>query len=309
MGSALVRKLIDKKYAVRVLDNNSRGSLTRLSDFRHSFQIFSGDIRNPSIVKKATKGVETVIHLASINGTELFYQKPDEVLDVSIRGLLTLLDACQMNNVKECFFTSSSEVNPNPTKIPTDESIPLVIPDPTNPRFSYAAGKIASEMMLLYQGRKIFKRMCIIRPHNVYGPDMGWEHVIPQLTLRMRQLPQTNRTSTFQIQGTGRETRSFIYIDDFVDGLMLVLQKGKNREIYNIGVQEETTIRHLTTLIAKTLGRNIRIAPGKLQPGSPLRRCPDTTKLRALRFEPSISLQEGVKRTVLWYDAHANEKP
>ena len=271
-------------------------------------EIFQGDIRDPRLVTRATEKVDTIIHLASINGTELFYQKPDLVLDVAIHGLLILLDSCQKNRVRECIFTSSSEVNPIPDIIPTPEDLPLVIPDPLNPRYSYAAGKIASEMMLLHQGRKIFKRMCIVRPHNVYGPDMGWEHVIPQLTLRMRQLPQTNRTSTFQIQGTGRETRSFIYIDDFVEGFLKIIRKGRNREIYNIGIQRETRIDYLAKMIAKFLGKDIRIAPGKLQPGSPLRRCPDTSKLRSLGFEPSISLKEGVKRTVLWYDAHANEK-
>ena len=71
--------------------------------------------------------------------------------------------------------------------MPTDESVPLVVPDPLNPRLSYGAGKIISEMMAINFGRKHFERVLIFRPHNVYGPDMGFDHVIPQFAVRLKR--------------------------------------------------------------------------------------------------------------------------
>ena len=73
-------------------------------------------------------------------------------------------------------------------EVPTDESAPLSVPDPLNPRYSYGGGKIISELMTINWGRKHFERAVIFRPHNVFGPDMGWEHVVPQFAVRMKAL-------------------------------------------------------------------------------------------------------------------------
>ena len=88
--------------------------------------------------------------------------------------------------VRSLVLASSSEVYQTPPHVPTDESAPLVVPDPTNPRYSYGGGKIISELMAINYGRKFFDRVLIFRPHNVYGPDMGCEHVIPQFALRLK---------------------------------------------------------------------------------------------------------------------------
>src|SRR5262249_18729411 len=147
-----------------------------------------GDIRNRDDVLAATAGVDAVCHLAFVNGTEFFYSRPDLVLDVAVKGMSNILDACMKCGVDELYLTSSSEVYQSPPVIPTDETVALSIPDCLNPRYSYAAGKIISEIMTVNYGRRHFRRVVIVRPHNVYGPDMGWEHVIPQLVLRMKQL-------------------------------------------------------------------------------------------------------------------------
>ena len=144
------------------------------------------------------------MHAAFVNGTQFFYSMPQLVLDVGIRGMLNVLDACLAHDVPELFVASSSEVYQTPPRIPTDESVPFSIPDPMNPRYSYAAGKITSEMLAINYARTHFQRMVIFRPHNVYGPDMGWEHVIPQFVLR---LPACAAGPTgpvrFDVLGTG----------------------------------------------------------------------------------------------------------
>jgi nucleoside-diphosphate-sugar epimerase len=112
----------------------------------------------------------------------------------------------------------------------------------------------------------------IFRPHNVYGPDMGWEHVIPQLVLRLRELCASQDTCIrLPIQGSGRETRAFVHIDDFTDGLAVMLDRGEHLEIYNIGSTEEVSIAEVAKIIGFSFQREVNAIPGPLQPGSPLR--------------------------------------
>jgi len=195
-----------------------------------------------------------------------------------------------------------------PAEVPTDESAGLSVPDPLNPRYSYGGGKIISELMAINYGRKHFDRMVIFRPHNVYGPQMGWEHVIPQFVVRMKDLVENNETE-FQIQGTGKETRSFIYIDDFTDGLMKMIEQGEHLNIYHIGTMDEITVEELAKEVARYFGTEITIVPGELTEGSTPRRCPDISKIRQLGFEPNIKISEGVEKTAKWYVEHYEKKP
>src|SRR5258708_36598385 len=94
--------------------------------------------------------------------------------------------ACRSEGVGPLVLASSSEVYQTPPHVPTDELAPLLVPDPTNPRYSYGGGKIISELMAINYGRKYFARVLIFRPPNVYGPDMGWEQVIPQLPIGLK---------------------------------------------------------------------------------------------------------------------------
>ena len=99
--------------------------------------------------------------------------------------MINVIDACRKQKVGRLMLASSSEVYQTPPHIPTDETAPLTVPDVLNPRYSYGAGKLISEVMAINFGRKFFERVLIFRPHNVYGPDMGFEHVIPQFALRL----------------------------------------------------------------------------------------------------------------------------
>lgn len=301
LGNALVTRLINSGSKVVILDNESRRSIERLKSKKVGVTFIKGDIRDPKIVNDACKNVDSVIHLAYINGTEFFYSIPEKVIEVGVKGMIHVLDACIKHGVKEIVLLSSSEVYNNPSVIPTPEKVPLIIPDTSNPRFSYAGGKIISELMTLYYGKKYFKRAMIVRPHNVYGPNMGREHVIAQFIIRMGDLRKKSNNFIFPLQGTGHETRSFIYIDDFTDAFMALLKKGKHLETYNIGTMNEASIEHVASLIAELLSVTIKIRPGKLLAGSPIRRCPDTRKIQKLGFKPKITLKEGLKSSVDWY--------
>src|SRR5687767_9276682 len=101
LGAPLVRALLQRGYSVRVLDNLSRGSLSRLQDVRNEIELIDGDIRNWEVVSAACRGVDTVCHLAFVNGTQFFYEKPAYVLDVGVKGITNVLDACLKQDVKD----------------------------------------------------------------------------------------------------------------------------------------------------------------------------------------------------------------
>jgi len=303
IGSALVKALVRRGARVRSLDNDSRGSRHRLGDVASDVEFVVGDMRDPDVVRKAAAGVECVCHLAYVNGTEFFYTMPEVVLEVAVKGAFNVIDACVKEGVPEFVLASSSEVYQTPERVPTPEDVPLVVPDPHNPRYSYGAGKILSEVLAINYGRRHFQRTTIFRPHNVYGADMGWEHVIPQFVVRTRALCQEVAGKILlPIQGTGQETRAFIYVDDMIEGVLLVMDKGEHLGIYNVGTEDEVTVETVAKEVGRFYGRELTVAPGVLQPGGTKRRCPDVSRLRALGFAPRTSLRDGLAVTIKWYD-------
>jgi nucleoside-diphosphate-sugar epimerase len=303
IGSSLVKALLRTGCSVRVLDDNSRGRVRRLGEVANDIEFIAGDIRDAAAVENAARGMDELHHLAFVNGTEFFYNAPDLVLDVGVRGMINVIDACRKQNVGTLVLASSSEVYQTPPKFPTDESAPLVVPDVLNPRYSYGASKLISEVMAINFGRKYFQRVLIFRPHNIYGPDMGREHVVPQFALRIYAASkrQPGGRLCFEIQGTGEETRSFCYIDDLVAGVLAVREKGEHLGVYHVGTSEEVTIAELAQRIAAHAGREIELVAGKLPPGGTLRRCPDISKLRRIGYKPRVPLEQGLKATLDWY--------
>ena len=311
IGSSLVKALVRAGCSVKVLDDNSRGAPRRLKGLEKDIEFIAGDIRDAAAVEKAALGMDEVHHLAFVNGTEFFYQSPELVLDVGVRGMINVVDACRKNGIGNLVLASSSEVYQTPPTIPTDESVALVVPDPLNPRYSYGAGKLISEIMAINFGRKYFERVLIFRPHNVYGPDMGWEHVVPQFALRMQALAERQPSGRlrFDIQGSGKESRSFCFVDDLVAGVMVMRDKGEHLGIYHVGTSEEVTIADLAQRIAKQAGREIELIPGKPAPGGVARRCPDISKLARLGYKPRVPLSAGLRPTLSWYWSHADLAP
>ncbi len=311
IGSALVKALVRDGHAVRVLDDNSRGAPRRLKQVEGDIEFISGDIRDAAAVARAVRGMDEVHHLAFVNGTEFFYSAPDLVLDVGVKGMINVIDACRSEGVRSLVLASSSEVYQTPPQVPTDERAPLIVPDPTNPRYSYGGGKIISELMALNYGRKFFDRVLIFRPHNVYGPDMGWEHVVPQFARRLRAIAAQRPEGIlpFELQGDGRQTRSFCHVDDLVAGVLAMRAKGEHLNIYHIGTTEEITIAELATRIATLAGRQIELIHRPAPEGGTERRCPDIGKLEKLGYRPRVTLAQGLPPTVDWYWAHEDLAP
>jgi len=295
IGSNICQLLVNANHNVKIFDNNSRGSISKIKKIKRKIKFIKGDIRNKESLKRALKNTDAVIHLAYINGTKYFYSNPVLILDIAIKGILNIIEACIKNRVKELYLASSSEVYQTPQKIPTDELEPLKIPDIFNPRYSYGGGKILTELMGVHYGKKYFKKLIIFRPHNVYGPDMGSDHVIPEFIKRFKTL----KRKKFKIQGTGNEIRSFIYIEDFIDAFELILKKGKHLNIYNIGTSEKIKIKELAFRLSRIFKKKIILKKTPLARGGTKVRIPDINKIKKLGFKSKFSLDKGLKKILL----------
>lgn len=310
LGSALAKKLVQLDFNVTIFDNNIRGSLSKIKNIYDKINYIEGDIRNIEDVKEATKNIDIIFHLAFINGTKYFYENPELVLDVGVKGAINILDCSLAINTNTFIMASSSEIYNAPTTIPTSENERAIITDIKNPRFSYAGGKLISELLSINYFRKKSTRDMIFRPHNIFGPDMGNEHVIPDLIKKIfiASNSLTKKECTIDIQGTGKETRAFCYVDDAVDQLIYMLNSGKKGEIYNIGIQKEINIMKLITDISSILKINTNIRPSEILTGSTSRRCPNTSKIRTLGYKEINNYDVGLKKTIDWYVNNLKKK-
>jgi nucleoside-diphosphate-sugar epimerase len=303
LGAAVCKRMLAAGYEVRVFDDNSRGHPRRLASIAKDIEFVEGDIRDEQLVAQATNGMDWVFHLAFINGTKFFYERPDLVLDVGIRGALNTIGAAKKYGVEKYIMASSSEVYQQPTIIPTTEDERIIIPDISNPRFSYSGGKILSELLTLHYFSDSDTQRIIFRPHNVFGPDMGWEHVIPEFMRRVRfsLVSGAREEADFEIQGDGSATRAFCFVDDAANGVIIAAEHGRDGNLYNIGVDEETSIAQLAHDVGALAGLKLNIIPTQAPSGGTSRRCPDVSRIKSLGYRAEVNLKQGLEACWDWY--------
>ena len=300
IGAYLTRRMLANGHEVLAIDNFIRGRQSRLDDLAGDVHTLDLDVRDKDSLVGNLAGVDAVFHLAAVNGTENFYTRPALVLDVGVRGAIAVSEACIEAGVPDLVVASSAEVYQTPAVVPTPEDIPMVIPNSLNPRYSYGGSKLISELIAFNYCRDKLAKVQVFRAHNVYGPDMGWKHVIPQLIEKVESAARQGE-NRIVLQGDGSETRAFCYVDDIVEGIVTMWDKGETMNVYHIGSMEEVPIRHLADLVAQAVGAPVELVPGEAMEGGTPRRCPDIGKMRALGYEPKVSLAEGVARTAKWY--------
>ncbi len=305
IGFHLSSSLADKENNVTIVDNLFRGKkdkefMSLMS--RKNVKYIEGDLTNPETFKSLDKDYDEVYHLAAINGTKHFYESPHIVLRTNILSTLNVLDWFSTTQSKKILFSSSCEtyagtMNRFGLPIPTPEDVPLSIEDIKNPRWSYGGSKILGELMFINYAKTHRFKMSIVRYHNIYGPRMGHEHVIPEFLYRVY-----NKEEPFLIRGNDK--RAFCYIDDAVKATELVMKtEACNDKIINIGNDLELIpMEELAKTIFKVLNHNSRIEIQDSPAGSVSKRCPDISKLMALTgYKPEIMLQEGIMRTHHYY--------
>lgn len=301
LGVAVCRALTAQGVQVRALDNGWRRRERK--GLAAEFEYVQADVRDYEAVFKAARGCDTVWHLAYINGTKFFYEHPDLVIEVAVKGTLNTIEAAIAAGADRYVLASSSETYQQPTHLPTTESERLIVPDVANPRFTYGGGKIAAELMALHIAGRRGLEPVIFRPHNFYGPNMGFEHVIPELVRKLVDASNGLRSSKVQLelQGDGSDRRAFCYVDDGARGAVIAGLSGQPGEIYHVGTEEEISIASLAEQLAEILGLKVELVPGEDVIGGTTRRCPSISKLAGLGYKPEMSLDEGLRKTVEWY--------
>jgi nucleoside-diphosphate-sugar epimerase len=246
------------------------------------------DLKDVAITKIAPD-CDIVIHMAATNGTKLFYEQPTDVAFNNTLPTFNLIDRYKNTNTK-FVFTSTCEIfngaiDRGLHPVPTDETVPVMFDDVTNPRWSYSLPKALGENLVANSGLD----WLIIRYFNIYGPNQK-DHFISEFVERVAK-------GEYYIKGN--DTRSFCYIDDAVEITHRLVLDCKNH-IVNVGRQEEYHIADVAKIIMNIMGvdpNKLEILPGPL--GSAKRRCPDTTLMKQLtNFENYTSLEDGLKITV-----------
>jgi UDP-glucose 4-epimerase len=293
LGSRLASALAGAGHEVVALDNGFRDSGERPA----GVHAVDADVRDAAAVREASRGAAVVVHLAAIQGTGNFYAIPEQVLDVNLRGTLNVAEACAEEGVARLVFSSSSEVYGEPRVFPTPEEHPLSVPDPLNPRYSYGASKIAGELVVVNAARARGFEFTILRYHNVYGPAMGWEHVIPQFVRRLELGEE------FTIQGDGMQTRSFCFVDDAVAATLAAATAPEAaNEILNVGNPEEVSINELAVALARIAQKPVEPRHVPFEGEGTRRRVPSIERARELLgFRPSVPLEDGLRVTYRWY--------
>ena len=310
LANHLLKEYGDQAELVLV-DNFQRGKADAdfkklLEDGRTKF--LELDLTDLASFEKLGTGYDHVYHLAAINGTRNFYEMPHEVLRINTLSLVYMLGWFKEKNRDGKFcFTSSNEAYAGGLNafgklpIPTPEKVPLVIDDPYNPRWSYAATKLVGELFMIHYAQKYDFRALIVRPHNFYGPRSGFDHVIPEFSARIAK-----KVDPFQIYGAD-DTRTFCYISDAVRAMQMLMDSEKTDarpiETVHIGNTDEVTIKELAERMFKVAGWKPKELDIKSSPqGSVKRRLADISKLQSLTgWQPEVSLDEGLKKTYEWY--------
>lgn len=303
IGHHLVKKLLNSN-AVVVLDNFTRGAKERLVNLSGELTIENGDIMDFETVNKIMSkyNIISVFHLAAINGTENFYDFPIEVMDVGVIGCFNILKASKLNNVKNIILASSAEVYQESNIIPTPENVQLIIPEVKNARYSYGLSKIYTEYYAYHFGLKNNLNVSIFRPHNVYGPDMGLKHVIPQFIMQFLTNIHEPGSVIIEPKGSLEAIRSFCFVDDIIEGLEIIHKKSTGVNVFNIGSGEQVNMYEILNLISKIHNKKYIIKEtDNIHSGGTSIRCPDISKIESYGFSNKISLENGLEQTFTWY--------
>jgi UDP-glucuronate decarboxylase len=307
IGLHLARRLVADGFEVTIVDDFSRGREDADLDALRAHpnvRVLSADLTSAATYAELPHGWDQIYLLAAVVGVRNVEQDPARVVRVNTLVALHLLDWIEAG--ERVFFASTSEVyaggvDAGVVAVPTAEDVPTMISDITAPRFAYAASKLLGEAAFLHTARARGFDAVVGRFHNVYGPRMGADHVVPEMSLRAQA-----GENPFRVPGAD-QYRAFCHVDDAVEAMVRLMATPESAgQIVHIGNdRDETNIGDLAGLVLKVAGSDAELAASPAPAGSVARRCPDLTRLRALTgYEPKVSLEDGVRSTYAWYAEH-----
>ncbi|HEY5600970.1 MAG TPA: NAD-dependent epimerase/dehydratase family protein [Patescibacteria group bacterium] len=282
---------------ITTLSNN----LTNIIHIKNKIRVIKADLRDITQTKKVTKKQEIVLNLASkVAGIQYNIGHPVEMFEDNIEIAKNVLKSSLENSVERFLVVSSACVYPRFAKIPTKEDQGFLDdPEPTN--LGYGWAKRVTELLGRFYFEEYGFKVAIARPYNTYGPrdnfDPNLSHVIPGIIKRA-----FDNENPLIVWGSGKQTRSFIYVEDLAHGLLETVEKYPVADPVNIGSEEEINILNLTKIIVRLSGKKIKIKFDRTKPdGQPRRACDVSRAKRKIGFVSKISLEEGLVKTIEWY--------
>ena len=294
IGSHLCERLLQEGHEVICVDNFYTGTKDNIKHLMNNpyFEIIRHDITFPLYVE-----VDEIYHLACPASPVHYQNDPVFTIKTAVHGTINMLGLAKRTKAK-IILASTSEVYGDPEVHPQPEEYWGNV-NPIGPRACYDEGKRCAETLFFDYHRQHKVKVKIARIFNTYGPRMQ----INDGRVISNFIVQALRGEDITVYGDGSQTRSFCYIDDMVEGLIRLMNTPD--EItgpINLGNPNETPILELAQKIIELTGSNSKIVFKPLPQDDPRRRCPDITKAKIiLNWEPKISLEEGLKRTIEYF--------
>jgi len=305
VGLSVAKALVKDGMEVDLIDNFSRGKDdAELAVLRSlpGVKLIAIDLSVPNATDSLSDAYDVIFHFAAVLGVANVLARAYETLVLNVKMTMEALSvARRQRNLSAFLFASTSEVYAGSVlleiaQFPTPEDCPITLPDLAEPRTSYMLSKLYGEALV----RQSNVPAVIIRPHNLYGPRMGTEHVIPELMKRLifaepeSELPVSSPT----------HTRTFCYIDDAVELIKrLVFNPAAVGSVWNVGTQHpEYRIIEVAELLQRIVGARAKLVSADDTPGSPRRRSPSMECTNSLTgYFERTSLDVGMARTYDWY--------
>ena len=305
-GSHVVEALVALGAQVRVPVREST-RLDFLNDVLADIEIVDADLFNADDARSVVRDQEIVLHLAAAKGGGITHsmRHHGSLFRGNMLAAIQMLDAAKDAHVARFVAVSSACVYPRDSQSPTpEEDGERDAPEPTNAGYGWSKRMV--EFLSSAYREEFGLNVGIVRPFNLYGPRDDFfrpsNHVIPGIVTRL-----FDGERPLKVWGSGRQTRSFLFVDDLVRGVLLAGARAEVRGPLNLGSDEEITIADLARLIVEASGLDVEVVLDPSKPDGQPRRACDTTRARQqLGFEATTSLRDGLTRTLDWY-RHARQ--
>jgi nucleoside-diphosphate-sugar epimerase len=285
---------------ILILDNLNRGTLANVEESLKDARVklLREDIRDAAAVHRATRGMDAVIHMATLRITACAAE-PREALEVMCDGSFNVLEAAQAAGVKKFVTASSASIYGLADVFPTTEDH-----HPYNNRTWYGASKVMLEGLLRSFYDMYGLPYVAHRYFNVYGPRMDIHGKYTEVLIRWMERIASGQPPL--VLGDGKATMDFVYIEDVARSNVVALASDVKDEVFNIASGTETSLNELAAALLKVMGSNLKPEYGPERKVNPVsRRLADISKARRLLgFEPTVDLEEGLVRLVAWWESN-----
>ncbi|MFZ5376238.1 MAG: NAD-dependent epimerase/dehydratase family protein [Patescibacteria group bacterium] len=299
IGSHLVKRLVRMKKNVGVIDNFSRGSMRNLAPVADKITIYNKDLTREDGLKQIFSHYNIVFNLAALNTGVDFDMGRTEVMfeQNMLLQMIPLRVAARVGNITDFIQVSSASVYSREAmekEVPTPETADTYNPEPS--KLGYALAKLMGENLAHWYATNTGLRTVIARFINVYGQndhfdDLG--HFIPMMT---RKIIEADKQVV--VFGSGKQKRSYIFVDDVVDALIFLLEKGQNGQVYNVDAEQEKSVAQVVKMICQILRKNPQLIFDLSKPEGSQRRLLDCSKINDLGWRAKTDFSDGLVRTV-----------